>query len=141
MAIAPGMISRETLSRDAFQILGCADLYARKHGSRVVFFSDLTRMFTTAGTSWAHLGVDWGSALRGLTDGPFPRLFLTISERAHLFICDPATDTLLTGPGDAQEPAETERHLVRQAITGKLATDWPTYMQQIIAAGHSHLAV
>ena len=53
LAIAPGMIARESLSRDAFQILGCADLYAAKRGQSVVFFSDLTRMFTTAGTSWA----------------------------------------------------------------------------------------
>lgn len=140
VAIAPEMISRETLSSDAFQILGCADLYARKHGSRVVFFSDLTRMFTTAGTSWAQLGVDWESALRELEKGPFPRLFLTISERVHLFICNPATDTLLTVPGGAQEAAEAERRLVRQAITSKLATDWPSYMQQIINVGRSRLA-
>ncbi len=39
LAIAPEIVPRETLSRDACQILGCADLYARKHGSRVVFFS------------------------------------------------------------------------------------------------------
>jgi len=140
VATAPGMIPRETLSRDAFQILGCADLYARKHGPRVVFFSDLTRMFTTAGTSWEQLGVDWESALRELKDGPFPMLFLTISERAHLFICDPATDTHLAGPDGAQEAAETERRLIRQAITGKLATDWPPYMQQIINTGHISLA-
>ena len=140
VAIAPGMIPRDRLSRDAFQILGCADLYAREHGTRVVFFSDLTRMFTTAGTSWAQLGVDWESALRELEDGPFPRLFLTISERAHLFICNPATDTVLAGPGGVQEAAEAERRLVRKAITGKLADDWPPYMQQIIEAGHISLA-
>jgi len=140
VATAPGMIPRVTLSRDAVQILGCADLYARKHGSRVVFFSDLTRMFTTAGTSWAQLGVDWGGALREIEDGPFPRLFLTISERAHLFICDAATDTVLAGPGGVYETAEAERRLVRQAITGTLAADWPPYMQQIIEAGHISLA-
>ena len=140
VAIVPGMIPRETLSRDAVQILGCADLYARKNGTRVVFFSDLTRMFTTAGTSWAQLDVDWENALRELTDGPFPRLFLTISARAYLFICDPAIGTPLAGSGGAQESAETERRLVRQAITGKLAADWPPYMQQIIKVGHGRLA-
>jgi hypothetical protein len=97
-------------------------------------------MFTTAGTSWAQLDVDWEIALQELTDGPFPRLFLTISERAHHFICDPATDILLTVPDGAEETAEAERHLIRQAITGKLAADWPPYMQQIINAGHSRLA-
>lgn len=93
--IAPGMIARESLSRDAFQILGCADLYARKHGWRVVFFSDLTRMFTAAGTSWAQLGIDWEGALQELQDGPFPAIFLTISQRAHVFICNPAQRLLL----------------------------------------------
>jgi hypothetical protein len=140
MAIAPGMIPREALSRYAVQVLGCADLYARKHGSCVVFFSDLTRMFTAAGTSWAQLGVDWENALRELQDGPFPRLLLTISERAHLIVCDPSTGTLLSGPGDVQETAETERQLVRQAITDKLAADWPPYMQRIISAGRVRLA-
>jgi hypothetical protein len=140
LAIAPGMIPRDTLSHDAFQILGCADLYARKHGARVIFFSDLTRMFTTAGTSWAQLGVDWGSGLRELEDGTFPKLFLTISDRAHLFICDPAINLLIAEPEDAQETAEAERRLVRQAITGKLAADWPPYMQQIINANRTRLA-
>ena len=140
LAIAPQMIPRETLSRDAVQILGCADLYARKHRSRVVFFSDLTRMFTTAGTSWAQLGVDWEGALRELEDGPFPRLFLTISERAHLFICNPATDLLVVRPDGMQEPGETERELVRQALASTLAADWPPYMQQVINAGRTRRA-
>jgi hypothetical protein len=140
LAIAPAMIPRETLSHHAVQILGCADLYARKHGSRVIFFSDLTRMFTTAGTSWAQLGVDWESALQELENGPFPKLFLTISERAHLFICNPATDLLIVGPEGAQEAAETGRGLVRQAIASRLAADWPPYMQRIIDAGHIRLA-
>ena len=139
LASAPAMIPRATLSRDAVQILGCADLYARKQGARVVFFSE-TRMFTAAGTSWAQLGVDWESALQELQDGPFPQLFLTISERAHLFICDPATDYLVAGPEGAQEAAETGRELVRQAIASKLDTDWPPYMQQIMNAGHIRLA-
>jgi hypothetical protein len=140
LAIAPGMIPRDTLSHDAFQILGCADLYTRKHGALVIFFSDLTRMFTTAGTSWTQLGIDWESGLRELEDGPFPKLFLTISERAHLFICDPATNLLTAGPEDAQEEAEAERRLVRQAITGKLDADWPSYMQQIINTNRTRIA-
>jgi hypothetical protein len=140
LAIAPEMISRATLSRDAVQVLGCADLYARKQGSRVVFFSDLTRMFTTAGTSWAQLGVDWESALRELEDGPFPKLFLTISERAHLLICNPATDLLTARPDGTQDPAETEREIVRQMIASALAADWPPYMQQIINAGRARRA-
>jgi hypothetical protein len=134
-SIAPGMIPREALSRDAAQILGCADLYARKHGVRVIFFADLTRMFTTAGTSWAELGVDWESALRELREGPFPAMYLTISERAHIFICNPATQLPLAGPDGIEEATDTERDLVRHAITGQLAADWPPYMRQMIDAG------
>src|SRR6266849_4576744 len=140
LAIAPEIVPRETLSRDAVQILGCADLYARKHGSRVVFFSDLTRMFTTAGTSWAQLGVDWESALRELVVGPFPAMFLTISERAHLLICDPATNLLMVGSGGTADEAGSERDLVRQAITSQLTTDWPPWMNAMIDAGRVRLA-
>jgi hypothetical protein len=134
IAIAPGMVPREMLSPSAFQILGCADLYARRHRTRVVFFSELTRMFTTAGTSWAELGIDWESALQELRDGPFPALLLTISERAHIFICNPATHLILAGPDGVQEATGAERDLVRHAITAKLTADWPPYMQQIIDA-------
>ena len=97
-------------------------------------------MFTTAGTSWAQLDVDWQSALRELEDSPFPQLFLTISERAYHLICNPATDLQIVRPDGAQEPAGTERELVRQAITSTLGVDWPPYMQQIINAGRSRRA-
>jgi len=140
VAIAPGMISRDSLSRDASQILGCADLYARKHRSRVVFFSDLTRMFTAAGTSWAQLGIDWDGALRELQDGRFPAMFLTISQRAHIFICNAATRLLLYGPDGQEEATNAERQLVRQAIASQLTADWPPYMQQMIDTDRTRLA-
>ncbi len=140
LAIAPGMIARDSLSRDGFQILGCADLYASKKGSRVVFFSDLTRMFTTAGTSWAQLGIDWEGAVQELQDGPFPAMFLTISQRAHIFICNAATRLLLYGPAGEQEVTDAERDFVRQAIASQLTADWPPYMQQMIDTGRSRIA-
>ena len=70
IAISPATIPRRILSWDAAQILDCVDLYARKRAEHVVFFSDLTRMFTLAGTSWVTLGVDWESALQELQDAP-----------------------------------------------------------------------
>jgi len=140
IAIAPGMIDHDSLSRDAFQILGCADLYAAKHGHSVVFFSDLTRMFTTAGTSWVQLSIDWESALQELQDGLFPALYLTISQRAHSFICNPATRLVFAGPDGEQEAADAERQLVRQAIASQLTTDWPPYLQQLINTGRIRIA-
>jgi hypothetical protein len=134
VAVAPAMIPRNAVSYDAFQVLGCADLYARKHGLRVVFFSDLTRMLMKAGTSWTLLGVDYQNALRELHDGKFPLMFLTMTERMYLAICDPegmqpAATSLETG----EEPCD--RELVRPAITWQLASDWPACMQRLIDAG------
>jgi hypothetical protein len=139
-AVAPAMIPRDAVSHDAFQVLGCADLYARMHGLRVVFFSDLTRLFTKAGTSWTQLGVDYENALRELHDGSFPAMFLTISEQMYLAICDPGTSHA-TGAArlDRDEAPPFDRELARQAITRQLAGDWPAYMHRLIAAGRVSL--
>lgn len=125
-AVAPELIPRDGLSNDAFQVLGCADLYASKHAIRVVLFSDLTRMFASAGHTWAGLGVDWQAALDELRTGPYPAMFLTITERAHLLICDPS-----------QAGAEQERDLVRQTIGDTLAADWPPYLRRLISSGQA----
>ncbi len=141
MAVAPGMIPRDALSHDARQVLGCADLYSRKHGQCVLFFSDLTHMFTEAGTSWSRLGVDWQRALRELSTGESPVMLLTVSERAHISICNPAIrPPTITPDGGTHEAADDDRELVRQAITQQLAADWPPYMQSIIDAGRLHAA-
>lgn len=120
LAVAPSAISRDTASFHAQQVLGCADLHAEKHAANLVLFSDLTRMFATAGTSWASLGVDWQAALRELEEGRHPLMLLTITERAHLLISD---------PGQSPEQVDYERELLRQAISGRLTEDWPTYIQ------------
>ena len=135
IAVGPEMIPRDALSHDARQILGCADLYSRKHGQRVVFFSDLTRMFAEAGTSWSQLGVDWERALRELRTGEFPVMLLTISQRAYISICASAIRAVAITPGGrTDETADDDRELVRQAITRHLVADWPLYMQRIVDA-------
>lgn len=92
--------------------------------AQVVLFSDLTRMFASAGHSWAGLGVDWQAALDELRVGQHPAMFLTITERAHLLICDPS-----------EAWADDERDLVRQAIATKLAAGWLPYLRGLINAG------
>ncbi len=135
------MIPRDTLSRDAVQILGCADLYARKHGPRVVFFSDLTRMFTAAGTSWAQLGVDWESALQELAGRPVPPTVPDdLRARPPLHLQPRERTSSSPGRMAHRKRPKPERELVRQAIASKLDADWPPYMQQIINAGHIRLA-
>jgi hypothetical protein len=133
------MIPHDALSHDAFQVLGCADLYARKHAHRVVFFSDLTRMFTKAGTSWTQLGVAYQNALRELHDGKFPTMFLTITERRYLAICDPAVPQSTATHSKTGETPPSDRELARQAITRQLASDWPAYMQRLIDTGRVSL--
>lgn len=131
-AIAPGVIPRDQIGYDCGQVLGCADIYAARYGQRVVFFSDLTSLLTSAGHSWAGLGVDWEAALAELSPGTFPALLLTISERAYLLLCDSAVPA--TGPGGGAA-AGSEREVVRQVIARQLAADWPPYVRSLAAAG------
>jgi len=117
IAVAPSLIPRDTLSYSAQQILGCADLYAQRRAERVVLFSDLTRLLTAGGESWESLRVDWKAGLRELGEGPFPGIFLSVSERAYLTICDPT-------PGSWTD----DRASIREAITRQLEADWPPTM-------------
>jgi len=134
-AVAPGIIARDALSQDALQVLGCADLYVRKLGHRVIFFSELTRMFADAGTSWSRVGVHWERALRELHDGSFPAVFLSVSERAYHCICSTADGRSLLAQRGTGDVTYNERDLLRQAIARQLATDWPAYIQTIVDAG------
>lgn len=140
VAVAPGIIMRDRLSRDSRQILARADTYAAGHGIAVVFFSDLTRALTAAGASWPSLGVDWEAALAEMRGGPHPLMFLTISGRAHLHVCNSAARLAIHGPGGAEEASAEERNLVRQAIAGRLAADWPPYIRGLLAAGRLRIA-
>jgi hypothetical protein len=135
VAIAPSMIPRSVLSRDGAQVLRRADQYAEEHAVRVVFFSDLTRALTLAGTSWAELGIDWESALGDLQDGPYPALYLTVSERAYVLLCSAAVTVNVVSRKGVQ-PGNDERELVRQALTDRLSADWPPYIQDLISSGH-----
>ena len=135
IAVAPTTIPRNEVSHDLHQVLGCADLYADKHGKRVIFFSDLTRMFADAGTSWSQLGVDWGNALQEIRDGQFLAMFLTISDQAYMYISGPASRLSWPNAGARHDVEETERELVRQALTRRLAADWPRYVRSSIETG------
>jgi hypothetical protein len=134
-SVAPEMTPRDHLGHDAYQVLGCSDVYARKHAACVVFFSDLTRMFATAGQSWAALGVDWQAALRELGEGPYPAMFLTINEHTHLVICDSAIGQAQLDQDRVLDRAGDEREVVRQAITEKLVATWPGYINGLIESG------
>ena len=103
----------------------------------MVFFSDLTRMFATAGQSWAALGVDWRAALRELEEGPHLAMFLTINERAHLIICDSATGHPQVDEGSGLDQVGYERDVVREALTDQLTADWPGYINGLMKVGRT----
>lgn len=134
IAIAPGMIPRGVLSRDSDQVLTHADRYAKQEAVRVVFFADLTRALTLARTSWAELGIDWETALGDLLTGPYPSMYLTISEHAHGLLCSSAvTINVISGKG--VQPGNEERELVRQALAERLSADWPSYIRDLLSSG------
>jgi len=127
-AVGPAVVPRDAVSGDTYQVLGCADLFARRHGLRVIFFSELTRMFAAAGRSLADLGVDWQSALRELSAGRFPAIYLSVSRRSYDLICDPSPR-----PGATELSAELER--LRRLTADEIAERWPEYAKRLVAAG------
>jgi hypothetical protein len=63
-------------------------------------------------------------------------MYLTISERAYLHICDPATSLSAADPyAWADKGGGAERKVVRQVIATQLAADWPPWMNAMIKAG------
>jgi hypothetical protein len=139
-AVAPALIPRDAISPHAYQVLGCADQYAAGNAARIVLFSDLTRLFTTAGTSWASLGVDWQAALDELRYGPYPAVLLAVNDRAHALICDPTAELLQLGQDSEPDWAWHDRELLRQSIANQLTVGWPAYITNIIELGKLHIA-
>jgi hypothetical protein len=134
VAIAPALIPRDVFSSDAAQVLRHADDYAERHPVRVVFFSDLTRALTLARTSWAELGIDWEAARDELQSGPYPAIYLTVSERAYALLCSAAVTVNVVSRKGIQ-PGNEERELVRQALTVRLSADWPGYIRDLLSSG------
>jgi hypothetical protein len=129
---APDGMSR---GLDTVLLLG-AKFAAVKH-VKVVFFAELTRWLKVEhGVTWEDLAVDWVAVLDEL-DARLPvALYLTISQRAHAFICDAAIRLTFHYPGGRTELAsEGERERVRQAVYRMLAADWPGYIREQVARG------
>lgn len=136
-AIAPSLLPRTALTHHASTILDLADHYQRDTGTRVVFFSDLTRWLTHHNRSWDTYHVDWEQGIGELANGPYPGLYLTISQRAHAILCDSSRDglTLHYPDGTNEKVSDTERDAVHHALAEALDSDWPAYAQSLIASG------
>ncbi|GLZ01947.1 hypothetical protein [Actinoplanes sp. NBRC 103695] len=140
-AIAPPLVTRDTsLPRDVGDVLAMADAYQRMSGGRVVFLSDLTKWLDQRGSSWAARGTGYEGALAFLLgrQSSTPLMYLTITQRAHVIICDASREgvTLHFTNGAPPERVSTqERQLVHQVLEQQLVADWPPYMRQLAAAG------
>jgi hypothetical protein len=104
--------------------------FGRKHSLRVVFFSDLTRDLDGVGLKWEDVGVeDWMATHRTMMELEVAHLYVTISHRAHAYLCD-ATRSGITWHylDGTTEHDPTEKDRVRAAFEAQLDQDWPGYI-------------
>jgi hypothetical protein len=130
-AIAPAVVHRDGLPPDAARILEVADAFHAQHGMRVVFFSDLTRWLDTQGHDWPSVGADWERGIAACDE--LPGIPLTISQRAHIIICDASHDgaTVQRPDGSTEQITPQEREVVHQVIERQLTADWPPFARTL----------
>ncbi|HSA52061.1 MAG TPA: hypothetical protein VLH10_18395 [Yinghuangia sp.] len=137
-AVAPPLIPRARVSSDARDILAVADAYQRALPGRVLLFSDLTRWLAGNDSNWAARGTDWEAAIDELTErNPAPGMYVRISQRAHIVICDATREgmTLHYADGGSERLRPEERVLVREALADRLSEDWPRYVAELTDSG------
>ncbi len=141
-AVAPVTVPRSLVPLELTKILDYTEHYARERSLRVVFFSDLTRWLSDLGTTWLDQDVDWQEAQRTAIELPILGLFLTVSHRAYLHLCDTSRSgfTVYNRDGTTETPPASEREDVRAALVEILDQDWPGYVEQAAAyvTGVSH---
>ena len=136
-AVAPSLVPRHLVPSEVAVIYRLALEFSAAHSERVVFFSDLTRELAALGLGWEDAGVDdWMTAQDTMRAMPVAALYLTISSRAHAYLCD-ATWNGITwhyAEGTSEhDPSEKDR--VRAAFQQQLENDWPAYIEALHAEG------
>jgi hypothetical protein len=133
-ALAPSLVPRDKVSRDAADVLDLAEAYVRAIPGKAVFFSDLTLWLDQSQTTWHGRGTDWEAAVDELVNSPLAALYLTISRRAHLILCDasPQGAVIYFPDGRTEQITSQERQAVHDALEQQLRRDWPPYMQRVL---------
>ncbi len=133
-AMAPATVPRSVMTSDAVTILDFAESYARERSVRVVFFSDLTRWLSDVGTSWAAKDVDWMVAQETIQATSILAVYLAVSRRAYIHLCDASRrHTLYHLDGSTEVLSAREREEVRSALLGVLEQEWPGYVEAVTA--------
>lgn len=127
----------EGVSRGLNTVLLLAEKFAGVKRVRVVFFAEITRWLAVEhDATWERLKVNWSAVLDEMDARAAAAMYLTISQRAHLFICDAAISLHIVHSGGRTELATAEEHeLVRESVHERLAADWPAYIRERIARG------
>lgn len=130
-ALAPTATALGSLTPDARNLLGFAvQCLAESQGAhRTLFFSDLTRHLGNSGRDWPDVGVqDWEAATEDVLRRA-PGLYLTLSQIAHMTICDASREGTVAHFTDGSPPQNLReiRDDVRAALTSQLEHDWPEY--------------
>ncbi|NUU22636.1 MAG: hypothetical protein HOV68_14145 [Streptomycetaceae bacterium] len=137
-AVAPPLIPRTKVSPHAHDVLAVADAYHRASPARVLLFSDLTRWLAGNDADWAKRGTDWEAAVDELTGhAPTPGMYVQVSQRAHIVICDATLDGMkLHYPdGHSERLQPEERVSIRKALAERLSEDWPPYVTNLLQTG------
>ncbi|MGE7436992.1 hypothetical protein [Kitasatospora sp. NPDC001175] len=137
-ALAPPLVPRQMVSRDAADILAVADAYQKTQPSRrLIFFSDLTLWLDGQGSDWGLRGTDWEGGLRELENAPALALFLTLSGYHHAILADSSREgaTLHFSDGLVEKVTPEAREAARAFMQQTLERDWPGYIRGMIADG------
>ena len=136
-ALVPSAVPAALTPPDVRAVFRVFEEFNREANLRLVFFSDLTRYLHFAGLKWWDVGVEsWMETERVMEAMRVPCLYLTISYRAHAYLCDASVDgitwTYLDGTTE-HDPSEKDR--VRAAFQAQLEADWGPYIDAAYAAG------
>ena len=136
-AVAPSLVPRHLVPSEVAVIYRLALEFSASRSERVVFFSDLTRELAALGMTWEDAGVEnWMAAQETMRAMPVAAVYLTISSRAHAYLCDASWNGITWHYADAtteHDPSEKDR--VRDAFRQQLESDWPPYIEALHAEG------
>lgn len=139
VAFAPANLPAQLLSEEADTARQFAIALSRQREESTIFFADMTGVLREKGRNWSDVGVhDVDAVLAELRDPPSPSLVLTLSEYAHMLLCNAGTrDVYVYGAagGNGERVADADFAEMRAQLRAQLQRDWPPYIERLRRAG------